>query len=142
MSELNVDPAAKKGEPCNILIGGKTVKVSPMPLRRLKGVLKTVIEALEKLGNIQGATPAELIKKVPSIFIENFELLAPEFLAGNDFANAEWIQDNLALPDVEKLLRTTLVVNGLEDFFGQMKGKESTPAFPPAAETAAAPTEK
>lgn len=117
----------KAGDSVEFKIGGKVLVVEPIPYGNVKKVFKIVFGVIEKLTD---KTDETAVMRVPKILEENINLFLPLlFKKGKyDFLNDAWIDDNMTLNDIRKIIEAAVKVNGLEDFFAKMGSQK--PAVP------------
>ncbi len=131
MSEL------KSGDAIDFIVGGQTLTLEPVPFGNVKKVLKIVLDVARDKGvSNMAALPDTIDKYLGQIF--------PLFFAKGryPFMTSEWIEENMTIPTLRKMLEAAIVVNGLQDFFDKLTGKKSGVASSKVSETKEIPSEK
>jgi hypothetical protein len=120
----------KAGDQVELWVNEKTLIIEAVPYGNIKKVFKIVFEAISDMGKETGEAA---LLKVPRIMEERVSAILPLlFKTGKyDFLTDEWIDDNLTINDIRKIIETAIKVNGLEDFFAKMGNK---PMVPPPTE--------
>lgn len=142
MSEL------KSGDSQDFTIGDKTLTVEPVPYGNIKRIIRIAFSVSKDIsgGELKVAMIPDMIDKnlceiLPLLFVKNrYPFLTPD-----------WIEENMTVPRIRKIMETAIVVNGLQDFFGKAMGKvtgigsETTPTTPQekvgSTTSAASPTD-
>lgn len=120
MSEL------KPGDTMDFTIGDKTLKLEPVPYGNIKKIVRIAFNASESI------TSGDL-KSVPDLIDKNIGQIMPLlFVSGRyDFLTTEWIENNMTVPTLRKMVEAAVVINGLQDFFDKATGKGSDKVTPP-----------
>ncbi len=126
MSEL------KAGESIDFTVGDKTLTIEAVPYGNIKRIIRLAFSASKDIssGQLTTATIPDMVDK------SLFEILPLLFTNGKySFLTPEWIEDNLTVPKIRKMMEAAIVVNGLEDFFGKTMGMKPATASPSTDQT-------
>lgn len=131
MSELKV------GGSQEFQVGDKTLTVEPIPYGQVKMILRKVMDITKTAASGDTKFIPDIIDTyLPDIF----PLL---FKKGHyPFINVEWIENNLTVPNLRAIVEASVIVNGLEDFFGKAFGGTLKKDLPQESKTPATPLEK
>ena len=129
-----MDQTIKAGDIVIINVRGRELTIEPIPYGNIKKLMKIASNVITEISSTDGKG---VMMKLPDLLSEHMATFVPLlFRKGtHDFINEEWIDDNLSLADMRKIVEAAIKVNGLEDFFGRMRGSKA--ALPdPVATTA------
>jgi hypothetical protein len=115
MSEL------KAGDSLDFKIGDKTLTIEPVPYGQIKKILRTVL-------TLSGETKVTDVAIIGIVDKYTSQILPLMFPKGKyDFLTDAWVEDNMTIPVLRKMLESAIVVNGLQDFFEKLVGHPLTP---------------
>jgi hypothetical protein len=122
----------KAGDTAKYKVGDETLIIEPMPFGRLKKVLNIVINAVGKLGKLEGMDATAYI---PQLLEENIAPLMQLVFdkKKHPFINDEWVDDNITFYNMREIAEKVIMVNGLKDFLARM-GKEGKQGPAPVTE--------
>lgn len=126
----------EKNQRFEMEIGGRTVLLRPLPLKKFKEAMKVVFSVMDAFAKSATIPPAEFMKQLPEMILGNFDALVPFIIdrGVNDFATPEWIEDNMTVPDMEAILAAAYVINGVDDFLARLRtGFHPSPESPQPA---------
>ena len=126
MSEL------KAGESIDFQVGDKTLTIEAVPYGNIKKIIRLAFSASKDIssGELKASTIPDMVDK------NLFAILPLLFTNGRyPFLTPEWIEDNMTVPKIRKMMEAAIVVNGLEDFFGKALGKMPANGNPPTPQT-------
>lgn len=108
MSEL------KAGDSLDFKVGDKTLTVEPLPYGNLKKILRMAFGIAKEIS-------AGELTTVPDLMDKYMAQVLPLLFRGErySFITAEWIDDNLTVPTIRKIVEAAVVSNGLQDFFAK-----------------------
>ena len=102
-------------------IAGQKIVIEPVPYGNLKKIFKIVFKVIDEV-SVDGDTKVANIPLVVEKYLP--ELLPLIFRKGtHQFINEQWIEDNLTLNDMNQIVESAIVVNGIKDFFGRTQGQ-------------------
>ncbi len=122
MSEL------KAGDALDFKVGEKTLTIEAVPYGQIKKILRTVLS----LSGEKKVSDIAIVDVADKYIRQILPLMFPK--GKYDFIVDSWVEDNMTIPVLRKMLEAAIVVNGLQDFFEKMAGRKLTPEPAPAAE--------
>lgn len=107
----------KAGDTKDFKVGAQTLVVEPLPLGRLKKIIKIIADIGSKLD--KKAIADDMLTIVPTMVEGYIDQIIPLLFTKerHPFLTGEWIDDNLTVPLMKEILVTAIAVNGLGDFF-------------------------
>jgi len=113
MSEL------KSGDTMDFTIGDKTLTLEAVPYGNIKKIIKIAFSA-------SAAIASGEMKSVADLIDQNLTMIMPLLFAPGryPFLTAEWIENNMTVPILRKVVEAAIVINGLQDFFDKGAGKK------------------
>jgi len=98
-------------------VAGQILIIEPVPYGNIKKLLKMGLMLASEL-----ADGKNILEKLPEMLEEKLPQFIPLlFKKGtHEFLTPEWIDDNLTIIHMRKIMETAIKVNGLEDFFAKM----------------------
>jgi len=110
-------PTLKAGDTKEFKIGEQTLVVEPLPLGRLKKIIKIIADIGQKFD--KKAIADDLLTVVPAMVEGYIDQMIPLLFTKerHPFLTTEWIDDNLTVPIMKEILVTAITINGLGDFF-------------------------
>ena len=131
----------KPGDEVTYEIGGKKLILTAMKWGRLKKAMKLITENMAILSDPEvSSKPVKIMAWASSLIETHSDIVFPLLLdiKLNPFMTSEWVDENLSLTDIRKIVLDAIEVNGVGDFFGQ-KGnlKTESPISDSASESQA-----
>lgn len=119
MSEPTSKPELKAGDSIDFQVGDKTLTIEPVPYGNIKRVIRLAFDASKEISKGQ-------LTSIPEMIDKNLTVMFPLLFTRDKypFVNEAWIEDNMTVPLIRKMLEAAVVVNGLQDFFEQATGKK------------------
>ncbi len=127
-------PILKSGDAIDFTVGDKTLTIEPVPYGQIKKIIRIAFDASKDLGSVKMAM-------IPDMIDQNLSKIFPLLFAKGryPFVTDAWIEENMTVPTLRKMLEAAVVVNGLQDFFdqaaGRTKGPIATNGAPPTPPT-------
>ncbi len=112
----------KAGDSLDFVVGGKTLTIEPVPFGQIKKILRAVVTE----SGAKEVSDITIINIADKYIGQIFPLMFPK--GKYDFLKDEWLEDNMTIPVLRKMLESAIVVNGLQDFFEKLVGRKLTPA--------------
>ncbi len=112
MSELKVPDFV------DFTIDSQTLRIEAVPYGNIKKITRLAFSVSKDIASGK-------LKSIPEVIDNNlYEILPLLFLNGRyPFMTPGWIEEHMTVPMIRKMIETAIVVNGLQDFFGQAMGK-------------------
>jgi hypothetical protein len=112
----------KVGDQIDFKVGDKVLRVEAIPYGNVKKILGIVMDMSlhADFADVPGLLDKYLDQVVPLLFKK----------ANHEFLTKEWVENNLDIPTMRKIIETAIIVNGLKDFFdkaGKMPKVELKP---------------
>ncbi len=123
-------PILKSGDALDFTVGDKTLTIEPVPYGNIKKIIRIAFDATKDLGPMTMAV-------IPELIDQNVSKIVPLLFSKGryPFVTDEWIEENMTVPVLRKMLEAAVVVNGLQDFFDQAAGKTKGNGSPPSLAT-------
>jgi hypothetical protein len=127
----------KAGDTVVIEVGDKTLTIEPVPYGNLKKIFGIIGNAVNDI--TVGKNAVMDIPKAIDQYLPNFFPLL--FRKGtHDFITLDWIDNNLTLVAMKKIVETAIKVNGLEDFFERQRARAASPTTGSSITSSDSPT--
>jgi hypothetical protein len=121
-------PELKAGDSLDFIVSDKTLTVEPLPYGNLKKILRIAF------GIAKDISAGELTT-VPDLMDKYMAQVLPLLFRGEkyNFVTTGWIDDNLTVPVIRRIVEAAVVVNGLKDFFDKagLSTNGKVPSAPP-----------
>jgi len=108
----------KSGSTAVYEIGGKELRLTPMPWGRLKRALKLFSESWGTYdANMTNDTPRMMkwiVTMIETRMDDMFPLLIDEKL--NTFFTKDWVDENITLQHIQQIVMDAVKINGVKDF--------------------------
>jgi len=107
----------KAGDSLDFKIGDKTLTIEPVPYGQVKKAMRIMFQASKDI-------TAGALMSIPELVDKYMNQVMPlMFKAGRfPFLTQDWLENEVTVPVLRKMLEAAIVVNGLEDFFGKKAG--------------------
>lgn len=122
----------KAGDTVTYEIGGQKLILTPMPWGRLKKAFRLFSESWANIDKNDINDPAKFMKWVGITLEARMEDMFPLFfdIKQNEFFNTEWVEENITLSQIQKIIVDAIKINGVSDFLAS-QGKINKPSTPP-----------
>jgi hypothetical protein len=115
----------KSGDSLDFTVSDKTLTIEPVPYGNIKKVIRIAFDVSKEI-------TAGKLSSIPEAIDKNLTTVLPLMFKKDryPFLTAEWVEDNMTVPVLRKMLEAAVVVNGLQDFFDKAAGKPKSNGSP------------
>ncbi len=126
------EPEVVEGQIVQHVVNGKKIRLTPLNLKNYAKAEDLIADA----GNVIKDGPKdEKMAALIGRILDSHGLTFMKMMTGEDFTR-DWVEENMSQPLLLQMLRESLIISGLPDFFlnwGKAK-PDPTPTPPPASE--------
>lgn len=125
MTEKNL----QAGDSVTYEINGKKLIMDPIPWGRLKKIIKLVSDSSSGITDDLMNNQALFMKWIAEMIEKRMDDLFPLFFDSkkNNYFNKEWVEDNLTLLQIQKIVMDAITINGVQDFLDKGVGSLRPP---------------
>lgn len=111
----------KKGSTAVYEINGETLRLTPIVWGRMKIVLRLISDSWASFDKSYLDDPAKMMNWMMTMLEARMDDLFPLIVdeKQNPFFNKQWVDDNLTLEHIQKIIMDAIIINGVKDFLAQ-----------------------
>lgn len=118
------EPNAKLGETKTHEVGGKTLRLAPLTMKKRRQAQDMILAAAEALSKSGAKTVAEIEDEI----IANHGVPYARLVCGDESITKEWIDECCTYDFLIAFARESFAINGLPDFFQRAGEKKAEAA--------------